>query len=197
MQLGLFERRAGRALRVALAEAAGAQFDRALAEAANELPRIARLLADDDAERTAVVRATARDPPGRRQMRHILVVRRAGEADREVPIGAEPLIIGHAGGSGVRLDAIEVSRAHVHIMCDNGVVTVTDLNSTNGTLIEGRPRAGTVVLGPAAVLQIGPYRLEYQREGSTDETEDPEATMRASRSQDRVAALHPRRRSPA
>ena len=182
---------------MALAEAAGAQFDRALAEAASELPQIARLLADSDAERTAVVRAAAAELPDRRQTRHILLVRRAGEADREVPIGAEPLIIGRAPGSGVRLDAIEVSRAHCRIMCDNGLVTVTDLKSTNGTLIGDQPIAGTVVLGSAAVLQIGPYRLEYQREGSTDETRDAEATMRASRSQDRVATLHPRRRGPA
>jgi len=191
LQLGILERRQGRALRVALAQAPGAQFDRVLAEAARELPRTARQLPDavSDIESTAVIRV----PSDVREPAHLLVVTRPGEPDREVPIGREPLIIGRAPDSGVVLGAIEVSRAHCRITLADGVVRATDLRSTNGTLVDGKRIDDTIVLEPDMALQIGPYRLEYRRRQDAD----PEATRRAEGLGSRVTVLRPPRRSRA
>jgi len=174
MQLGLLERRQGRALRVALAEPVARQFDRALAQAAAELPRITRgmLQQETEAGRTATVRTRTR--PGDATEGHVLLISRSNEPDREVPISTDPIIIGRAPGSGVLLSAVEVSRAHCRVALTEHGVTATDLNSTNGTLMDGRRITGTTTLTPESVLHIGPYRLEYQRRG----VPDPEATMR-------------------
>jgi len=193
MQLGLLERRPGRALRVALAESAGQQFDRALAEAAEQLapPPLAgggrgegALVPDIDL--TTPRRTT---PPLNKAADHSLVIRRPGEPDREVPIGPEPLVVGRAPGSAILLSAVEVSRMHCRIALADGKVTVTDLNSTNGTLLDGKPLDRTTALSPDSVLEIGPYRLEYRHLGAPD----PEATVRARRDLHRIAAVHPRR----
>jgi len=192
MQLGLLERRPGRALRVALAESAGQQFDQALAEAADELspPTLSgggALVPDIDL--TTARRTTPTAPPPNKAADHLLVIRRPGEPDREVPIGPEPLVVGRAPGSAILLSAVEVSRMHCRIVLADGKVTVTDLNSTNGTLLDGKPLDRTTALSPDSVLEVGPYRLEYRHVGAPD----PEATVRARGDLHRIAAVHPRR----
>ncbi len=190
IQLGLFERRSGRALRVALAEPAGVMFDQALAKAAEEMPHPAGHLPEPggDVEQTSIRRASVAtsDPP---QPQHLLLIRRPGEPDREVPIGPDPLVIGRAPGSDILLPAVEVSRAHCRIALANGRVTVSDLNSTNGTLLNGRPLERTTPLLPDSVLEVGPYRLQYR----CRDAPDPDATMRARGGLPRLATVQPRR----
>ena len=193
MQLGLLERRPGRALHVALAEPASQHFDQALQEAANELapPPLAgggRGEGAGDIELTTVQRLPPTEHPPQAP-EHLLVIHRPGEPDREVPIGPEPLVIGRAPGSPIFLSAVEVSRTHCRIALIDGKVTATDLNSTNGTLLNGRPLDRTTALSPDSVLEVGPYRLEYRHLGAPD----PEATVRARHDMHRIAAVHPRR----
>jgi FHA domain len=194
MQLGLLERRPGRALRVALAETAGQQFDRALADAAEELspPALAgagRGEGAGDIELTALRHLAPTEQPPHQAAEHLLVIRRPGEPDREVSIGPEALVIGRAPGSTILLSAAEVSRMHCRIALADGKVTVTDLNSTNGTLLDGKPLDRTTALSPDSVLEVGPYRLEYRHLGAPD----PEATVRARRDVHHIAAMRPRR----
>ncbi len=165
IQLGLLERRPGRALRVAFPEPVGQQFDRALADAAQELPRIARRLPSDGPDPE---RAGLREPlaPPAAPPDHVLLIHGPGEPEREVPIGPEPILVGRAVGSGILLPAIEVSRTHCRIALAHGRVTATDLNSTNGTLLDGTRISGTATLAPDSVLQIGPYQLEYRQRGA-------------------------------
>jgi pSer/pThr/pTyr-binding forkhead associated (FHA) protein len=111
--------------------------------------------------------------PARREPRHVLVVSRHGERDREVPVGTAPLILGRTPESDVVLSDSKVSRAHCRIELVNGAVTATDLNSTNGTLLDGRPIDRAARLGHGAVLRIGPYEIEYQRR----EQADPDCTI--------------------
>ncbi len=187
IQLGLLERRSGRALRVALAESAGQQFDHALAEATEELPLLLGRpsVRNIDVEQTAAGRLEHSD----REAEHLLLIRRPGEPDWEVPIGPEPLVIGRAPGSGIHLPDVEVSRMHCRIAFADGKVTATDLNSTNGTLLDGRPLEFTTALSANSVLEVGPYRLEYRHRGAPD----PEATARAHRDLPRIVAVRPRR----
>jgi hypothetical protein len=191
MKLGLLERRSGRALRVALPDSAGEQFDRALAEAAMELPRIAHQLPEADPERTAISRAPTQ--PADLRIDHILLIQRPGEPDRKVSIGTDPVVIGRAVGSDIVLAAPEVSRAHCRITLAGNRVTATDLNSTNGTLVNGRLITDSTTLVPFSVLQIGPYRLEYQSRGGGD----VESTIRAARLPSSATMLRSHRRSSA
>ena len=122
-------------------------------------------------------------PPlrARREPRHVLVVSRPGERDREVPVGLAPLLLGRTPESDVVLTDAQVSRTHCRIVLVEGAVTATDLNSTNGTLLDGRPMGGAARLEPGAVLRIGPYEIEYQRRDPAD----PDSTMLAGPASER------------
>ena len=56
-----------------------------------------------------------------------------------VPLEEEPLVIGRLPECQLRLDDPNVSRRHAEIRRQDGYVTVVDLGSTNGTLVNGVP----------------------------------------------------------
>jgi hypothetical protein len=164
VQLGLLERRAGRALRVALPEAVAAELDRALSAAGREMTQIAAMFpgGNADLERTGIVRrASVLPQPDAAPASHVLIVSRDGEPERHVPLGSEPLIVGRAPSSGLMLAATEVSRAHCRIVVADGALLATDLDSTNGTFVDGKRIAHPTPLSVGAVMKIGPYRLTY------------------------------------
>jgi len=159
LQLGLLERRPGRALRVALAESATTELHAALALAAGDLTRLATTLGggEADIDRTGISHAPIEPSAAR-----VLVVTREGEPERRLPLGTEPLVIGRAPSSGLMLAAHEVSRAHCRIAAVGKAVSIADLESTNGTVVDGRRIAGTVALRQGVVVQIGPFRLHWE-----------------------------------
>lgn len=187
LQLGLFERRPSRALRVALADTAAEALHRALGSAAAELIEIAQSFVreDDSAGRTWISAAGPQSDPA--EARHVLTVTRPGEPDRHVLLGRDELVVGRAPTSGLMLQANEVSRTHCRIAVDGEQVTVTDLQSTNGTFVDGQRISAATGLQSGAVLQVGPYRLIYARKPP----EAAEATLRTGRTADNVACLRP------
>jgi hypothetical protein len=177
-QLGLLERRAGRALRVALAEPVAAELDRGMAQAVDDLLRVAAgFVRDgtDDMEQTGLAHALPEISGADASAGfHVLLVSRAGEPDQRIALGTEPLVIGRAPSNGLILVAHEVSRAHCRVALVANEVNVTDLDSTNGTYVDGKRIAHTTVLLPGAVLQVGPYRMICQPLAN----QDVEGTMR-------------------
>jgi FHA domain len=172
LQLGLLERRAGRALRVALAESAAAELHAALGLAADGLAQLAASLGggEADIDKTGISHLSIEAPAPR-----VLVVTREGEQEQRVALGGEPLIIGRAPSSGLMLAAHEVSRAHCRIASVGDAVSIADLESTNGTFVAGKRIAGTVALPEGTEVQIGPFRLRWEP------AEDVEGTMPGSR----------------
>ena len=171
VQTGLLERRPGRVLRVALADAARPAFAQALEAAGGELARQAQALLGEE---PGVPAAPSPIPEsGLRPAR--LLITGPGDPPAEVVLGSEPLVIGRAPGAGLLLPSIEVSRAHCRVACGASGVSVTDLNSTNGTFIDGARLDGSAPLPPGAVLRVGPYRLTYTDPDAVD------GTMRADR----------------
>jgi hypothetical protein len=160
MQLGLLERQAGRALRVALAASVTAAFDPQLAALAASLPALVRAFdGADDVEATLTVRQPVLVPVPAPTATRVLIVSRAGEPPREVPIGTEPLVVGRAPGGDVVLPADEVSRMHCRLVPGEAGLIVIDLQSTNGTFLDGQRVAAPTVLPPNGALRIGPYTL--------------------------------------
>jgi pSer/pThr/pTyr-binding forkhead associated (FHA) protein len=72
--------------------------------------------------------------------------------------------IGRAVGNTVRIPSKEVSRTHCRLCIENGVVTVEDLESVNGTYINGIRARGTQLLSPGDRLTLGPatFVVEYE-----------------------------------
>ncbi|MDE2008022.1 MAG: adenylate/guanylate cyclase domain-containing protein [Rhodospirillales bacterium] len=131
------------------------------------------------AERTLVRRAP---PPPR--VRDRLVVSTPDGIERQVPLGDAPLLIGRVPPCGLVLDDREVSRRHCSIERIEGAVLLTDLQSTNGTFVDGRKIAAPVRLVPGMRVVLGSHTLRYEREAFDI---DPEATGAAHRTFVRLA----------
>ena len=71
------------------------------------------------------------------------------------------IMIGRDPASQVRLDHPIVSWHHAEIARHDGNFDIRDLGSINGTFVNGQRVSGWTRLGTGSVIQIGPYRLEY------------------------------------
>ena len=98
-----------------------------------------------------------------------------------------PVTIGREEGNSIQLNDERVSRFHLKIQEDHDQVVLTDLESTNGTKVNGEDirlrilRFGDLVAVGRSVLLFGSrdeiaHRLRVLRGGADDEhTRDPEA----------------------
>ncbi|MBN1427457.1 MAG: FHA domain-containing protein [Anaerolineae bacterium] len=73
---------------------------------------------------------------------------------------AEMIVIGRDPACGIVLDAPNVSRKHAAIRPHEGTHIISDLDSSNGTYVNGQPVKQTV-LNAGDVVQIGTYVLAY------------------------------------
>lgn len=83
-----------------------------------------------------------------------------------VPVGLSfPLhasnVLGRGEGSTIILNDSKASRRHCEILVSNGLVTVTDLGSTNGTKVNGTPISAPTVLRGGERLTVGGVELRY------------------------------------
>jgi len=76
----------------------------------------------------------------------------------EATVGEAPLVVGRTEEAGLRLDSPIVSRAHARFTRREGVLTVEDLDSSNGTFVEGK-RVERATLADGARVVIGPFVL--------------------------------------
>lgn len=83
-----------------------------------------------------------------------LAVQEPGRAPREVPIAAHPTTIGRGSDCDVVLADAHASRHHARLDVRGGVFVLTDLNSTNGTRVNGH-RVREVVLGVGDRIELG------------------------------------------
>jgi pSer/pThr/pTyr-binding forkhead associated (FHA) protein len=74
--------------------------------------------------------------------------------DFEIPLDQLPLVIGRASGAGFRLKDQSTSRRHCELQHLNDALWVFDLNSKNGTLVNGK-RVLESPLVAGDTLQIG------------------------------------------
>lgn len=72
-----------------------------------------------------------------------------------LPLSAPGILVGRGTESDLRIDDPGVSRRHLELRVDdNAVVTLHDLNSTNGVSVNGH-RVGTAVLNDGDVIRLG------------------------------------------
>jgi hypothetical protein len=197
--LGLLERQPGKSLRVALSEQAAAEFHQALGAAGAALPEVARHLAavspepaeDPAVDATLNLRsARAKQLLDTSEPQHHLVILQPESAVRRVALPPGSLTIGRAPPSTLLLEGAEVSRAHCRIDVAGDEVSVTDLNSTNGTFVDNKRLSGTAPLSHGMLLRVGNYVLtcEYQ---TVLQAEEADSTQKGSFAG--VTVLRPRR----
>lgn len=75
--------------------------------------------------------------------------------DRRLAVRDGETVAGRDEGCDIRLDDPSVSRRHARFLVQDDLITVEDLSSTNGTLVNGRKTSGAVSLQPGDTIRIG------------------------------------------
>jgi FHA domain-containing protein len=108
-------------------------------------------------DREAALRDRPRAPKG-------TLIAREGSVRRELALGPDPISIGRDPKNDIALDDRRVSRRHAEIRLRLGRYTLYDLQSTNGTFVNGR-RIAEMVLSDEDRVTIGGAELVVRLEG--------------------------------
>ncbi len=100
---------------------------------------------------------------------------------RELTDGA--WMIGRGASCRVRFDSPDVSERHAILTVRDGRAILEDLHSSNGTLVNGEPIDGAVVLDGGMVVQVGSAMLRVS-EGEEAEQENGEEVARPLRQEE-------------
>src|SRR5689334_25417741 len=91
---------------------------------------------------------------------------------KEVPITKDRTTLGRRPYNDIVIDNLAVSGEHAVLTSTGNDIYIEDLNSTNGTYINGKA-VKKQLLSNNDVVEIGKYRIKYM----ADEVEDYEKTM--------------------
>lgn len=100
-------------------------------------------------------------PPGPGGHRNVRLVSGDG---RTYPLGIGSTVIGRGDQATLRLPDVGISRRHARIDYDGNQVVLTDLGSTNGSMVNGQ-RVSAVALNPGDMIQIGTTTLTFRVDG--------------------------------
>lgn len=91
-------------------------------------------------------------------------VRLVSADGRTYPVAIGSTVIGRGDQANLRLPDVGISRRHARLDFDGGQVVLTDLGSTNGTMVNGQ-RISAVALSPGDMIQIGTTTLTFRVDG--------------------------------
>ncbi|MBI5366671.1 MAG: Flp pilus assembly complex ATPase component TadA [Planctomycetes bacterium] len=91
-----------------------------------------------------------------------LLLREQGAADRTLPLVKERFVLGKREDCDVVMNRPNISRQHCEILQHDGKYLVRDLNSANGTYVNGARISAPMLLTPGAVIQLGDYTMIFQ-----------------------------------
>ena len=93
---------------------------------------------------------------------HCLEIEVDGQVEKRFPIGPLAVKIGRTAPADVVLADPKVSRSHCTVELQEDALFVSDLNSTNGTFVDGKRVTGAALLPVGSVLMVGSYELVHQ-----------------------------------
>ncbi|HVT00056.1 MAG TPA: FHA domain-containing protein [Solirubrobacterales bacterium] len=89
-----------------------------------------------------------------------------GAAPRSVPLAGERTVVGRSPDADLTLEDEAVSWNHLEIECRGQVLMATDLDSRNGTALNGEPLDRPRRLRDGDTLIVGGHRLEISSGGA-------------------------------
>ena len=97
-----------------------------------------------------------------------LVLSMDGLVLKEIPLHKERLTIGRKPSNDIQIDNLAISGEHAVIVTILADSFLEDLNSTNGTLVNGQP-VKKHFLHNNDVIELGKYKLKYMSDQQADE----------------------------
>ncbi len=91
-------------------------------------------------------------------------VRLISSDGRTYPLAIGSTVIGRGDQATLRLPDVGISRRHARLDFDGAQVLLTDLGSTNGTMVNGQ-RVSSMALNPGDMIQIGTTTLTFRVDG--------------------------------
>ncbi|MCB0916122.1 MAG: DUF3662 and FHA domain-containing protein [Actinobacteria bacterium] len=82
-------------------------------------------------------------------------------AGQDIPLLGATTVLGRGADVDIRLEDPGVSRRHAQITVADGRSTISDLGSTNGTLVDGQ-KVTTAVLADGAVIRLGSTEITFR-----------------------------------
>ncbi len=82
-------------------------------------------------------------------------------AGQDIPLTSPTTVLGRGGDVDIRLEDPGVSRRHAQITTADGRSTITDLGSTNGTLVDGQ-KVSSAALDDGAVIRLGSTEITFR-----------------------------------
>jgi Ca-activated chloride channel family protein len=79
-------------------------------------------------------------------------------------LGATRMIIGRTTAAQIQITEANISRQHAQIVAQDGRFLVSDMGSTNTTMVNGHPLARPWPLSPGDVIRVGEVELRYEQE---------------------------------
>jgi len=101
-------------------------------------------------------------PSGRRAARIWLLDPSGQQVERATEVMEDLTIIGRKEDCAIVLPSNTVSRHHAQIRREEGSYLLSDLGSTNGTLLNGEPVIGEEPLTDRDEIGVGTYRLIFR-----------------------------------
>ncbi len=122
-------------------------------------------------------------------MAKLLILTGKHEGQR-LTLPEKDVVVGRSEECNITLKTEEVSRRHCCLSFADGQLSVRDLSSRNGTLVNGTETSGNVVLNDGDELQIGPMRFRVQTEPTevTKAVSEPAPTDSGQADEDDIAS---------
>ncbi len=144
---------------------------------------------NDDAEATMVGRSIYAQAP-KIVLKHFLSYTEGTEPKRmEIP--AEGVVIGRVAPADVAIGSPEISRKHCKIEIQDEWAILSDLGSTNGTLIDGTKIDRPMRLRSGTKFSLGSFEIRYERRDPREVAEEAELSHELQRAEEYVRAILP------
>ena len=101
-----------------------------------------------------------------------VVIIQGPDKGKVFPLSAPRTIVGRAKAAAIALNDDRVSRRHCVLVVEDGVASVVDLGSRNGTRVDGR-EVRKAVLSEALPVRVGKTTFRVLLDGASDLTEAP------------------------
>lgn len=128
-------------------------------------------------------------------MRVKLTVSRGKNAGKAFDVNVPQFVIGRAKGCQLRPQSDAISRQHCAICVTKEGVTIRDLGSRNGTIVNGEKIEGTFTLSHGDDLRVGPLFLTVDLQTKSTTT-PPANTETLAASSDETIATTPAKSDP-
>lgn len=116
----------------------------------------------------------------------VLVVQSGKHLGKRVKLPAGDVIVGRDEESRVRIASSEVSREHCRLIVEADHVRVIDLDSRNGTYVDGVPITEETVLNSGSTLTVGPMTFKLEGGSGAPVVRKPAEVAVARNSEDRA-----------